>query len=219
MRWLLSVDCFCTLASTDPSLSVELPESSAPLPPEALATAAVAANAAPCAVKSTEPGVRMLDDVVAIVSSSSTAIASAAPTAALPPAAEPLASVSALDNCVAATSTLPPTSSPPDSTPIDARVRSDASVSAITGVTATPPADPCSAWVTMPCTPLACSVTSPAPDSDAPSASSAVERVATRFSATDAPTPTLPPDAPDPEGPASDVAVERSAAVSETEPR
>ncbi len=188
------------------------------MPPEALATAAVAASAAPFAAKLTEPGVRMLDDVVAIASSSSTAIASAAPTAALPPAAEPLASVSALDNCVASTATLPLTSSPFDSAPIDARVRSDASVSAITGVTATPPADPCSAWVTMPCTPNACSVTSPAPDSDAPSASSAVERVATRLSATDAPTPTLPPDAPDPEGPASDVAVERFAAVSETEP-
>ena len=189
-----------------------------PLPPEALATAAVAASAAPCAVKLTAPEVRMLDDVVAIVSSSSTAIASAAPTAALPPAAEPLACVSAFDNCFAPTAILPVASNPPDSVPIDARVRSDTSVSAITGVTATPPAEPCSAWVTMPCTPTACSVTSPAPDNAAPSASSAVERVATRLSATDAPIPTLPPDAPEPEGSASAVAVERSAAVSETEP-
>lgn len=144
-----------------------------PLPPDAEAVALITPKEAPEAENDTEPPELMLDEVVAIALSSTIARPRAAPTAALPPAAVPLASVPSVDSCTVLTVTSPVVVKPPLSAPIVASVSSFKSASATTGVTATPPDAPWSAWVTATWVASAVSPTVSAPVNVTPSDSSA----------------------------------------------
>ncbi len=194
------------LLSAASPLSEEEPSASfAPLLPVAEAVEDTTDSEAPDAAKVTAPPEWTEEEVVDSTSSSTRARAKAAPIAAFSAATSPEAAVATVEIWTAVTVTSPDvTSVPPDTlAPIVAAVSLLTSDRATTGVIATPPSAPWDACVTTACVASASSDTAPAPVRSTPSAMLAVERVATRFSATEAPTPTLPPDAPSPDGSAA----------------
>ncbi len=206
-----SVESVCTAPAMPPEVSVAVLSGAAPA---AEAVALTIPSDAPCAENETEPPATMPVEVVARTSSSVRLSASAAPTAALPPTAAPLASVASVATCRAATVTLPFELRPPTKAPTIACVSLLTSEMAATGVTPTlPPDEPWSACVTTAWFAVAVRVTlptcSPAPAAPAaftpsmvaPSSRRADELVAVTLSAKEAPTPTAPvDDDPSPSG-------------------
>ena len=193
-----------TLASSPLPVPPAAPASSAWWPPLALAVADTSLADAPWALKVTEPlpapdvpFATIARAVVVSTKSSTNATATAAPIAALPPTALPLAVVVVLVDCAACSSRSPfKVSGRLLLVPRLACVVLFTIEIAADGVIEIPPAEPASVSVCTACVLPASSARSRAPCSCAPSANWASVRVPTTFTATEAPIPTLSPVAP-----------------------
>ena len=180
--------CLAILPST--FASSLLPASAALCPPLALATTATVLADSPSASNAAAPPALMFFAPVASTTSSTRATPTAAPMAALPPTALPLAVVVLADFCWARTFRFPVISR---SLPMRALVLLLTMAVADAGVSAMPPSAPASAVVDVLYWPDASSPTLPASFKLAPATMSAAVRLATTLTAADAPMPTLSP--------------------------
>ena len=143
--FLAKSSCLATLSST--LASSLLPASAFLCPPVALATTFTVLADAPWASNFTAPPASMTLPPVACTRSSTTATPTAAPMAALPPTALPLAVVVVTDFCWALTSRLPLSAA--EAVPRCAEVVLLTTATAAAGVMATPPSTPASAVVVV----------------------------------------------------------------------
>ena len=203
---------------------------SSPSPPAALAFACAELSEAESATNITEPPAVIARAVVASAVSLTTFTAIDSPIPAFAPTASPLVSVVVVPRCVAVALNAPPSTNALGSFPMNAWVVLFATLTPTAPPTATPSVDvaPVCASVSIACVPLALSVrafrsadaTLPASTTPLPSKAPMAARVSlsATFTATDAPTPRLPPFAPPSFGSAFAVLALVFAASNDTSP-